>query len=118
MATATFLNPRDEDTGYVLLRRAKRTFNLDADRSFGPVDLGLSFLAQSSRFNDGANTVKLAGYGTLNARVTYHVIKELDLEFKVNNILNRDYVLSQQSGVDYQQDGRNAFVSVIYRPNL
>lgn len=118
VATSTFLNPRNDSTGDILPRRAKRTFNLDADREFGNIDIGVSWLLQSSRYNDEDNTAKLAGYGTMNARATYHVTKEIDLQLKVNNIFDKDYVLSQQSGTDFEQDGVNAFATVIYKPDL
>lgn len=117
-ATSTFLNPRNESTGDILPRRAKRTFNLDTDRTFGKVDVGFSWFVQSARYNDENNTARMAGYGVLNARSTYHATKEVDVQLKVNNVLDKDYVLSQQSGTDFEQDGVNALLTVIYKPDL
>jgi vitamin B12 transporter len=119
----TFLNPRDENTGYVLVGRAKRTLNLEVDRTFGKFDFGVSLIAQSQRYDDAANTETLSGYGSVDVRGTYHVTSEFDVQLKVSNIFDRNYIVGIDNDPvfgygDIHQDGTNAFLTVTYTPHV
>lgn len=68
VASATWLDPRDRSTGQLLPRRPKRLLSIDSDRQFGDFGIGFSLVANSTRYNDAANTQKLSGFGTLEVR--------------------------------------------------
>lgn len=123
----SFIDPRDRDTGKTLSRRARRTLSLDLDRQFGVVSVGASWRAVSSAYSDEANAQKLAGYGVLGLRGGWQVTEEVELGLKVDNLLDRRYVLAQDSDYsdfpqvvlrDYLEEGRSALFSVTWTPSL
>ena len=68
------IDPRNHSAGYedkLLARRARSTARIDMDRSFGDFRMGLTGNGASHRYDDLANTSRLAGYGTLDLRLEY-----------------------------------------------
>ncbi|GLK90446.1 TonB-dependent receptor domain-containing protein [Pseudomonas turukhanskensis] len=121
-AAANWLDARDRDTGHALPRRAKRTLNLDIDRTFGKLGLGANWQAVSSSYNDVANTQELAGYGLLGVRSSWQASAELKLEFKVDNLLDKDYsrALYSHDGENYgyREQGRSATIGFVWTPAI
>jgi vitamin B12 transporter len=115
-AAATIMDPDNRsdgaNKGNQLTRRPKRTFRLDVDRQFGQWSIGSTFVAESKRYDDLANTRELGGFGTLDMRAGYEVFKSWMLEASANNLFDKDY----QTVEYFEQDGRNYFVSLNYRP--
>jgi vitamin B12 transporter len=115
-AAATIMDPDNRsdgaNKGNQLTRRPKRTFRLDVDRQFGRWSIGSTFVAESKRYDDLANTRELGGFGTLDMRAGYEVFKSWTLEASANNLFDKDY----QTVEYFEQDGRNYFVSLNYRP--
>ncbi len=109
--SATFLKPRDDNTGNILPRRAKRSLKLDIDRRFGRTGIGASFIAQSSRFDDRGNTIELGGYGQLDLRASWQLDRNWQLQGRLENAFDKDY----QSVNTYNTAGRNLFVTLRYR---
>ncbi|VAW82950.1 Outer membrane vitamin B12 receptor BtuB [hydrothermal vent metagenome] len=115
---ATVMDPenrgRGANNGNQLARRPKRSFRLDVNRQFNRLSLGGTFVAESKRYNDLANTRtrKLGGFGTLDMRIGYEVFKSWTLEISANNLFDKGY----QTVKFFKQDGRNYFVSMNYRP--
>jgi vitamin B12 transporter len=104
-------DPRDIATDHVLPRRAKQTLRLDADRAFGNTRIGLTWLAQSRRFDDAANTVIVGGYGLLNLRAEHDLSRDWRLRARLDNALDKQY----ETVHGYNTPGRNVFVSLHYQ---
>jgi len=104
------LNPEDRETDLRLVRRYQKSLSFDLSRSFGPVDVGAFILAQGDRYDDPQNTVRVAGYATVDLRAAYHFDKHWMLSAKLNNLLDKQYQLVDT----YNTADRNFFVSVHY----
>ncbi|MBB3167184.1 TonB-dependent receptor domain-containing protein [Simiduia aestuariiviva] len=109
-ANYTWLDAEDDASGKALPNRAAQLFNADISRRLGDLTLALAVEARSKRYADAANTLSLAGYGLLNARLAWNLSRELVLEAKVNNVLDKDYTLVQ----GFYQDGVNGSVGARY----
>ena len=115
-ATLTLLDPQDrsaENHGHQLARRAKRTFNLNADRRFGQFGVGATLFAVSQRFDDASNEEdsRLPGYALVDLRGEYHIDAEWTLQSKVSNLFDRDYETAQT----YEQPGRAFYLTLRYQ---
>lgn len=121
-AGANWLDARDRETGHTLQRRAKRTVNLDIDRTFGTLSVGANWQAVSSSYDDTANTQKLAGYGLLGVRSSWQATGELKLEFKVDNLLDKDYSRAlyshERQDYGYREEGRAATIGFVWTPAI
>jgi vitamin B12 transporter len=121
-ANANWLDARDRTTGHTLQRRAKRTLNLDIDRQFGTLAVGANWQAVSGSFDDVGNTRELAGYGLLGLRSSWQATSELSLQFKVDNVLDKDYsrALYSHDGeyYGYREDGRTATLGFVWTPAI
>jgi vitamin B12 transporter len=104
------LSPENRETNKRLPRRAEQTLAFDLSRSFGSVDLGANVLAQGDRFDNTRNTIKVAGYVTVDLRSAYHFNKNWMLSAKLSNLLDKNY----QTVDTFNSAGRNFFVSVHY----
>ena len=104
------LNPESRDTHNRLPGRADKTLSFDLSKSFGNFDTGANVMAQNHRFSDPQNTIKVAGYVTVDLRTAYHINKNWMLSAKLSNLLDRNY----QTVYTYNQPGRNFFFSVHY----
>lgn len=114
------IDPRDQDSGHTLARRARRTLSLDLDRQFQRFDVGASWQAVSASYDDEANRNRLAGYGLLGLRAGWLATAELKLEVKLDNVLDKDYsrALYSFDGAShgYREEGRTALFSVTWTP--
>lgn len=117
-ASLGYVDPRDEATDNLLVKRAQRSVKLDADRSFGAWDIGMSWRAQDDRYGDPANTdvQHMGGYGLLDLRAGYKISDAWQAQLRLDNVLDKDYVLSRTSdGLDYNQPGFGWFATLTYR---
>ncbi|MEN0107054.1 MAG: TonB-dependent receptor [Pseudomonas sp.] len=121
-ANANWLDARDRETGHTLQRRAKRTLNLDIDRSFGKLGLGAGWQAVSGSYDNADNTRELPGYGLLGLRSSWQANGELKLTFKVDNLLDKDYSRAYYSYdgayYGYREEGRAATVGLVWTPAI
>ena len=108
--TMNLLSPKNRETNARLPRRAEQTLAFDLSRTFGSFDLGANVLAQGDRFDNTQNTIKVAGYVTVDLRAAYHLNKNWMLSAKLNNLLDKNY----QTVDTYNMPDRNFFVSVHY----
>lgn len=126
---ASLLDPRDRETGHTLPRRAKRSLSLDLDRQFGDFAAGMSWQAFSGRFDDAANSRRIAGYGLLGVRASWQMNQAWLWQAKVDNLLNKDYsqalysrpndpLFSSVSYYGYREEGRSALLSLTWTPQL
>ncbi len=104
------LSPKNRETNARLPRRAEQTLAFDLSRTFDSFDVGVNVLAQGDRFDNTQNTIKVAGYVTVDLRAAYHLNKNWMLSAKLNNLLDKNY----QTVDTYNMPDRNFFVSVHY----
>lgn len=113
-ASATWQDPKNEDTDSLLLRRAKRKGAFSIDRQFGEQwQAGVETVLIGAREDAGfpSNHV-LAGYGLVNLRAAWSVTPDWTLEARVDNAADKDH--TQVYG--YNTAGRTAYVGVRWQP--
>ncbi len=109
-ASLDLQNPRDDVTGKRLARRAKQVLKLGADTRVAGWGVGGDVLISGERFNNAANTQRLAGYGVLNLSATKALQPGLDLLVRLDNVANKDY----QTVTGYATGGRMAYVGLAW----
>jgi len=114
-AQASFTDPRDHTSGAatydnLLARRARTSGRLDVDKSFGPLRLGVTAAGSGHRFDNAANSVRLAGYGTVDVRVEYAINDAWSLQAKAANVFDREY----ETVAWYNQPGREYQLTLRY----
>ncbi|MGH8448655.1 TonB-dependent receptor domain-containing protein [Pseudomonas sp.] len=116
------IDPRDRDSGRTLARRARRTLSLDLDRQFDQFGIGASWQAVSSSYDDPKNQQPLGGYGLLGLRANWAVSREVTLNMKVDNLLDKAYsrALYQYQGQQYgyREEGRALMFGVTWTPEI
>ncbi len=110
----TALSPRQEGgpfDGNLLPRRAQRTARLDFDWPLhDSLRLGLTQMGSSHRYDDLANSVRLAGYGRTDLRATIAVSPSWQLTGSVENVFDRAY----ETAAWYPQPGRSWLLTLRY----
>ena len=114
-AQASFTDPRDYTAGAatydnLLARRARTSGRLDVDKRFGPLRLGVTAAGSGHRFDNAANSVRLAGYGTMDVRVEYTINDAWSLQAKAANVFDREY----ETVAWYNQPGREYQLTLRY----
>ncbi|SEN69772.1 TonB-dependent receptor domain-containing protein [Pseudomonas sp. NFACC39-1] len=116
------IDPRDRDSGHTLARRARRTLSLDLDRQFDRLGLGATWQAVSSSYDDENNRNALGGYALLGLRGSWALNREVKLELKVDNLLDKGYsraLYSHEGGqYGYREEGRSWLFGVTWTPAL
>jgi vitamin B12 transporter len=107
-------NREEGNTDKILNRRAQQIFRLDVDKKIDDFSFGTTVIAEGRRFDDKANTQRVGGFATLDLRAEYTLFKQLTLQAKVNNILNKQY----QTVKGYNTDDLNFFFTLRYSPEL
>jgi len=112
----TWLDPRNRSNGAnndnLLPRRAEQTLRVDLDRSFGHFQFGASVAGEGRRYDDLANTRRLAGYATVDLRAAYRIAKHWQLQARAANVFDKRYETAEY----FNQPGRNYFISLRYQP--
>jgi vitamin B12 transporter len=101
-------SPKDDVTGNLLPRRARRHGTLTAGLPVGPTRLGIEIVGSSLRYDDAANRVRMGGYGTLNLTAEWTVGNGVTLFARADNVLDKDYELA--SG--FARSGATVFAGV------
>ncbi|SDX00682.1 TonB-dependent receptor domain-containing protein [Marinobacter mobilis] len=116
LATAlTYTDPRDTETDNRLRRRSDRALRVDVDRTINQWILGATYRAQGERYDDAANTKKLAGYATLDLRASWAFARNWSTRLTLANVFDREYATAQRfSGAKYIAAGRTGMLSVRY----
>jgi vitamin B12 transporter len=116
------IDPRDRETGHTLARRARRTLSLDLDRQFDRLGLGGSWQAVSSSYDDLDNQQPLAGYALLGLRSSWALNREITLELKVDNVLDKGYSRAlyshEGSQYGYRAEGRAWLFGMTWTPGI
>lgn len=109
-ANATWQNAEDRESGAPLLRRPDRKASVILDRVFdGGARIGLEGHAASSRPEFGGD---LPGYGLLSLRGRLPLSDTLALDARVENLLDRDYVLVR----GFNTPGMTALITLRWNP--
>ncbi len=113
---ATWLQPEDRSDdgtrGNLLPRRARRTANVDVDRTFGAVSVGASVFASGYRYDDTANLNRLGGYALTDLRMAYAFDAAWKVELAAKNVFDRHYETARY----FNQPGRNWMLTLRYQP--
>jgi vitamin B12 transporter len=107
----TLLDPKNETTGKRLPRRVENTLKFELSRALGPLSVSGIVLAQSDRYDDALNTIRVPGYAIVNLSASYQLTKNLSLRGELGNLLDKDYELVST----FREAGRNFFVSLYYQ---
>ena len=115
-AQASVTDPRDRTSGAAsydnwLARRARTGGRIDVDRGFGPLRVGVTATGTGHRFDNATNSVRLAGYGTVDLRVEYAINEAWSLQAKAANVFDREY----ETVAWYNQPGREYQLTLRYR---
>lgn len=98
--------------GKHLARRPPRSARLDLDRDLGNWGVGISGVGESARWDDVGNTVRVGGYGTVDARVSWRFSPAWTLQANVVNAFDRRY----ETSAWYAQPGREYALSLRWQP--
>jgi vitamin B12 transporter len=113
-AALTLQNPRDSQTGLMLLRRAKSFAHIGVTRQFGAWRVGGEWQHSGTRADVDINTfarTTLASHDVASLAVSYAPDKQLQLSLRVDNLFDRNYMLAH----GYSTLGRTLFVGIDYR---
>lgn len=111
-ANLELLDARNEANQRKLSRRADRTLTLALDRVQGAWTWGGSVLAMSDRFDNAANTVRLAGFATMDLHAAYRLQKDWSVNLRLNNLADKVYETAQ----GFNQPGRAAYLTLDWNP--
>jgi vitamin B12 transporter len=103
------LSPKDSNGNY-LQRRARQHGSVGFDHSWQRLTWGADAIAMGRRYDNAANTIELRGFATMNLRAEYRMNNELSLFARVNNVFNKDYMMTNT----WVMPGINAFVGLRY----
>lgn len=112
--SVTRQNPRDANTGQILRKRARNFASLGVVKQYGALKLGGEWQYSGARSDIDINTyapVKLAPYDVANLTVSYTLDPHMELNARVDNLFNRDYMLAH----GYNTLRRSVFVGLSYR---
>ncbi|MGE8322697.1 MAG: TonB-dependent receptor domain-containing protein [Pseudomonas sp.] len=116
------IDPRNRENGHTLPRRARRTLSLDIDRQFDRFAFGATWQTVSSSFNDEANTDPISGYGVLGLRGSWAASRELTLDLKLQNLLDKQYSRTHYNHLGnnygYREEGHTWLFSATWTPAL
>ncbi len=114
-ASIDHVNPRNDTSGSssygkLLPRRVKDSAKFGADVDLGAWRVGGSVVAFGQRFDDGANTTRLAGFATLDLRAYLRLSKEWSVNLRLNNVTDKKY----ETVYGYNQPGREGYLTLRY----
>ncbi len=113
-ALLTLQDPRSQDTGLLLQRRAKEHGSVVLERDFGPWTTGAELVASSARFDssDESPDSRLHGYGVVNLDVVRRMGPDWAVELRWNNVTGTGYELAR----GYNTPGSNVLLTVRWTP--
>ncbi|ANN79703.1 TonB-dependent receptor domain-containing protein [Bordetella flabilis] len=109
-ASLDLSDPRNTDEDKRLPQRAKKVLRLSGDHRLGDLLLGAEWYVSGDRV-DALTGDRLGGYGLLNLLASYDLTRNLQVQLRWNNVLDKQYTLVQ----GYNTPGSNAFVNLTWR---
>ena len=117
-ASYSYTDPRNREPGVdfdkILPRRVRHSGLLSISLIHGDMRTSVAVRAQGRRFDNPANTIALGSYVTVDLATEYSLTPQWKTQFKVGNLLNRDY----QTAYLYNEAPRTFFVGIQYSPSL
>lgn len=107
-AAFTWQDPRNESTGKVLDRRAKRFGNIGFMNQSGAWHWGTEL--QYSGKREEASGAVLNSYSLFNLTARYELSKNMDMSLRVDNLFRKEYV----AAYGYNMPGRTLFLGLNY----
>lgn len=112
----SLMDPENKATGAnngnLLARRAEQTYSLKAYKTIGAYSISSQFFASGRRFDDAANTRRLAPFNTIDVALSYKVNKAISATVKATNLFNQEY----ETVSGFNTDGTNLLFTMSYRP--
>lgn len=111
----TYMDPEDRDTKKQLVRRTRQSARVDLDKDVNNFTFGGSVVAEGHRYDDAANTDRLAGFGTFDLRAGWNFAPNWSSRLTLANVLDKEYSTARYfDGRKYIAAGRTAMLSVRY----
>ena len=110
-ASLDLQNPRDDATGRLLPRRARRHGSASLGYLFGPLRVTAELTAASERFDDAANTRRMGGYALLNMVAECPVAPRWTLFARLDNAFDKHYELA----ADFNTAGASVLAGVRFQ---
>ncbi len=88
-------DPRNLDTGMLLVRRARQLASLDVQTRWAGWLLGLQLQASGARWDDTANTLRMGGYGLVHVSAAKPLGAGLVLEARIDNLGDKAYEVAR-----------------------
>ncbi|WP_321407484.1 TonB-dependent receptor domain-containing protein [Tolumonas auensis] len=109
--SADFADPKDEETGKQLKERAHQSYKWQAETSWQKWDGAASWMFQGERFADDDNTIELGGYSLWDISAGYHLLPQLRLGGRIDNLFDKEYVTVR----GYVPEGRSYYLNFAYQ---
>ena len=106
------MNPKNQDSGKYLARRAREQSTLALQVPWSGWALGSEVQYVGERYDDAANTVRLAPYSLINLSAGKAINPEWRFLARANNVTNRQYQLAN----GYATPGFNVYVGLNWAP--
>ena len=111
----TYMDPEDRDTNKQLARRTRQSARIDLDKDVNNFTFGGSVVAEGHRYDDAANTDRLAGFGTFDLRAGWNFAPNWSGRLTLANVLDKEYSTARYfDGRKYIAAGRTGMLSVRY----
>ncbi len=98
--------------GKRLARRPSRSARVDLDRDVGDFGIGFSVIGDAARWDDPGNSLRVAGYGTVDAHLSWRFANDWTLQANLVNGFDRTY----ETTAYYLQPGREVALSLRWQP--
>ncbi len=96
----------------ILARRAQNLANLQLNRQWGKLNVGVDIHSQGHSFDDLANTKRLDGFTTVDLNLDYALTQQWSVNLAINNLFDEAYETAQY----FNQDGLNGMLLLRYSP--
>lgn len=106
--SADFKNAIDLDNDAPLVRRAKRNYKWTGMANWDKWDASLTGQYQSERYE---NSTRLAPYALWSTAAGYHVLPQLRIGGRIDNLFNKDYTLAK----GFEMPERSYYVDFSYQ---
>lgn len=111
-ASLDLMDPKNRDTGKRLTRRPRTESKLTVDMPVDDWRWGGELLYAGERFDNSANTTRLAPYSLVNLTASKPLDRDWRVLARVNNLSDKNYVLAN----GYATPGRNFFIGLSWSP--
>jgi vitamin B12 transporter len=101
-------DPKNENTGKQLPRRAKVHGALKVAGDLFGVASGIDLIASDNRFDNASNTQRLAGYVIANVFARYDINRNIAVGLRIDNVFDRDY----RQAAGYSTGGRRGWITL------